>query len=415
MKSGARRIALAALASLCFTPAHAAGIHGRAAIEDAFAIEGPQSLSAMLGERTRNDVLGDLRLTWEPRAGPWSFDVAYQLSVDWGDAPTLARREAALGVFPALPPATWFDLSDTFADETHLTATHRIDRLSVGYTTEHLVLRAGRQALTWGSGFVFHPMDLFDPFAPNATDTEYKPGADMIYGQWLFDDGSDLQAVIAPRPMRKGGGLREDASSFALHYHKTLGSLQTTWLAARDHGDWTFAGGVNGSLGGATWNAEIVPTLVHGGDARTSALLNISNAVTLFGHDATLFAEYFHNGFGIARRGYAFTDLSAPLFDRLARGQVFNTGRDYLAAGGTFQATPLLTVDPTVIANLNDQSLYGLVQATLSLNDNLNLVAGAQAPVGPKRTEFGGIPLTPDGPPFVEQPSQIYAQLRQYF
>ncbi len=64
-------------------------------------------------------------------------------------------------------------------------------------------------------------MDLFDPFAPDATDTEYKPGTDMLYGQYLFDDGSDLQAVIVPRPAHRGGGLTGNASSFALRFHTT--------------------------------------------------------------------------------------------------------------------------------------------------------------------------------------------------
>ena len=101
--------------------------------------------------------------------------------------------------------------------------------------------------------------------------------------------------------------------------------------------------------------------------------------------------------------------------DRLLRGQVFDTGRDYLAAGAQIQWTPLLQIDPTLIANLDDASLYGIAKATYSLDDNLNLIVGAQVPIGPANTEFGGVALVPGTPPFLEQPARVYVQLRRYF
>lgn len=396
-------------------PARADDVHGRLELGDQFATEDASSLSATLDEQTRNDVLGDMRVTWEPRWGGWSFALHYEMTVDAGDTPALTARRDALGIFPPSPPATWLNLTNTFIDDDNLTATQRIDRLSIGYTGDNFVVRLGRQALTWGSGLVFHPMDLFDPFAPTAIDTEYKPGTDMAYAQWLFGDGSDLQFVAVPRAFELNGAPTSNASSFALHYHAAIAGLQTTWLAARDHGDWVVGAGLNGPLGGATWNIEAIPTFVHDGPTLTSGVANISDATTLFGRDATLFAEYYRNGFGLSDRHYALDNLPAPLIDRLLRGQVFDTGRDYLAAGATLQWTPLLHIDPTLIANLNDASLYGIVQATYSLRENLNLVAGVQLPIGPPRTEFGGIALTGASPPFEEQPKIVYVQLRQYF
>ena len=377
--------------------------------------ESDQSVSALLGQRDRNDVLGNLRVTWEPRQGPWRFAFQYQLGIDAGDAPTLAKKEKALALFPDAPPRTWWDLTDTTIDGNRFTLTQRIDRLSIGYTGAHIVVRAGRQALTWGAGLVFHPMDLFDPFSPDATDTEYKPGADMLYGQYLFDDGSDMQAVAVPRPPHQGDDPTLDASSFALLFNTAIGQIRTSWLAAQDHGDTVGAIGVSGPLGGATWNAEVIPTYVDHGRTYTSALANISDAFTLTGRDATVFAEYYRNGFGIDARHYAVANLPAPLTDRLLRGQAFNTGRDYLALGGTLQWTPLVEIKPTLISNLNDGSFYALAEATWSLEDNLNLIAGAQLPIGPSNTEFGGLPVIGRNAPYLEQPTRAYLQLRQYF
>ena len=410
------RLALAAfLVLLAAAPALAQtdnGVHGRLELQDAGQFSGPDSLQAALGDRTANDALGNLRLTWEPTWGAWSVTAHYEVSAEDGPQVALAHLES--GLLPQ-PPSTWFNLTDTFVDHGQLIAQQTIDRLAVTYTTPSLVVRVGRQALTWGSGLVFRPMDLFDPFSPSATDTEYKPGVDMLYVQRLFADGSDLQLIVAPRPDHIGGAPTLDSSSAALHLQTTIGGHQTTWLLARDHGDWVAGVGVNGALSGATWNLELVPTFLRGGGARLSALANISDAVTLGGHNATVFAEYFHNGFGVAGGPFALSALPANLVDRLARGQLFNTRQDYLAGGLTLEVNPLVTISPTVIGGLDDGSAFFLVAASYSLADNATLVAGAQAPIGRRGTEFGGLPLTPGGTTLLAPPAQIYVQLRRYF
>ena len=60
---------------------------------------------------------------------------------------------------------------------------HRLDRLSLTFTPSWGLVRIGRQAVTWGNGLVFNPMDLFNPFAPTAVQRDYKIGEDMAYAQ----------------------------------------------------------------------------------------------------------------------------------------------------------------------------------------------------------------------------------------
>lgn len=388
------------------------GLHGRLELQDMGSFARADFIDAALNARDRNDVSGNFRLTWEPSWGPWSISVHYLLDGAYGDGERLAREEN--GLIPA-PPATWFDLTNTFADHGDLTATQSIDRLSVGYTTPDFVVRIGRQALSWGSGMVFRPMDLFDPFSPTAVDTEYKPGTDMVYTQFLFADGSDMQLIAVPRAARSNGAPTSDASSFAAHFHTVLLDHQATLMLARDHGDWVMGMGVNGALGEATWNIELVPTLVDHGLARFSGLANISDAVTLFDRNATLFAEYFHNGFGAGTSRFSLDTLPPDLLDRLGRGQVFNTRQNYLAGGMTLEVTPLFNLSPTLLAGLDDTSLYAIVAGTYSLSDNLTLAAGAQLPFGPSNTEFGGMPLVVGGHTVLAPPSQFYLQIRQYF
>ncbi len=386
-------------------------VHGRLELQDLGAFARDDTLDASLGAADRNDAMINLRVTWEPSWDRWSLAFHYVLDGDYGEGAGLSRVEQ--GLLPA-PPSTWFNLTETFENHGLLEASQTIDRLSVGYATPDFVIRVGRQALTWGGGLVFRPMDLFDPFSPTATDTEFKPGTDMVYTQWLFADGSDLQAIVVPRSAEYGEMPSANASSFALHFQTAFSNLHLTWLAARDHGDWTVAGEASGPLGGATWDAELVPTVVNNGPIRISGLANVSDAVTLFDRNATIFAEYFRNGFGVTGLA-AFETLPPDLLDRLERSQLFNIRQNYLAAGLTLEWTPLLTLAPTIIGGLDDPSAYVIVSATYSLSDNLTLIAGAQAPLGPRGSEFGGIPLSPATPTTLGPPSQIYVQLRRYF
>lgn len=387
-------------------------LHGRLELQDAGQFADAGTVQAALGGGAANEALGNLRITWEPTWGAWSLQVHDLISAE--DGPNVALAHLEQGLIRE-PPATWLDLTDTFERHGALVARQSIDRLAVTYTTPQWVVRVGRQAITWGSGLVFRPMDLFDPFSPSATDTEYKPGVDMLYVQRLFSDGSDLQLIAAPRPYRPGQAPSMNASSFALHYHAVFFGHATTLLAARDHGDWVAGVGVNGALGGATWNVEVVPTFERAGKTRVSGVANVSDAVTLAGRNATLFAEYFHNGFGASGQRFDLADLPPDLVGRLARGQVFNLRRDYLAGGMTLEVTPLLTVSPTLIAGLDDASAFALASASYSLADNLVLNAGVQLPIGPQGSEYGGLPLSPTNPTRLAAPKQVYLQLRRYF
>ena len=390
------------------------GLHGRILLQDEGLASPDDSVDAALGAKDANDALVNVRLIWAPTWDRWSLQVNYVASLE--DGPNVAIGRAETGLAPA-PPATWLNLTETYVNHGQVIGEQGLDRLAVAYTAPDFVVRVGRQALTWGNGLVFRPMDLFDPFSPTATDTEYKPGTDMLYVQRLFADGSDLQFIVVPRPDRSGGPIASDASSIALHLHTTLLGHQTTWLLARDHGDWVGGMGVNGALAGSTWNLELVPTVLgQGGGTRVSALANISDAVTLLGRNATVFGEYFHNGFGVAGGAYDLADLPADLVARLERGQLFNTRQDYLASGLTLEVTPLLDLSPTVIVDLNDASLIALAAATFSISDNVTLVAGVEAPIGRARTEFGGLAADGDQLTGAEAPpGQLYPQLRRYF
>ncbi len=378
---------------------------------------GSGSVQSVLGHRDQKDEDLSFRIKWSQDFGRFEAAAQYVGLVRHGDAVVLDPQLSDLfaeGGAP-LPARPWWNLSRTVRVAGETLATQRFDRLFVGYAGEHLVLRFGRQALTWGVGLVFHPMDLFNPFSPNAVDTEYKPGTDMLYGQWLFSDGSDLQGLVVPRRDPATGRLTGGQASAAMKWHYPGTKIQADVMAARHYGDHVFGVDASGPAGGATWSAAAVSTWLEGGGARVSVVANVRSASTWFGRTTTDYVEYFHSGFGTGRRTYSLASLSEPLKARLARGELFDTGRDYLAAGADVQWTPLITLSPVLIANLNDRSLLAQVNLHVSLSDNLLFDIGVQTPVGPKGTEFGGLPLSSAIPARYGPGRRLFLEIRGYF
>jgi hypothetical protein len=402
-----------ATALLLAAPTLAQDLRGRLEVTGLGSTNTNTSLDNSLGHQTFFDGYGNARVMWEPSFSDFDFTFHYKLSAHAGQGVDLANKMAALS--PAPPPATLFDLKGTLVSNPDLLVTHEIDRLALGYSSDNFVVRVGRQALTWGPGMVFHPLDLVDPFAPNTVDTEYKPGVDMVYGQYLFDNGSTLDAIAVPRAPNYGASPTWDDSTFALKYAGSFGDIGTTLTLARDRGDIVTGFGLSGPVGDATWNAELIPVFEKGGTVRISALANISAGVMIADHNATVFAEYFHNGFGVTGSGTPLSALPTDLTDRITRGQLFTTSQDYVALGGTYEANPLLTVSPSIIVDLNDFSVDLAAQANWSLGDNTNLIFGANIPLGASGTEFGGRPLTPGSTTYAAPSKTAYVQLRQYF
>lgn len=397
------------------------GLKGELKLQGQYFATPADSLQTSLGIRSYPESGLNLRLMDSDALGVgWIWTAAGILDVRQGQGVVLNRRLYAHDPAAYVPPEkrNWWNLQHISTDSGQSYAAMRLDRLSITYSSAHAVMRFGRQALTWGDGLVFHPMDLFNPFPPDAPDTEYKPGADMLYGQWLFDSGADLQGVVAPRRDPLMRRLAADQSAAGLKWHGFLGTDQAYGyqvMLARNDGSDVLGAALNGSLGGATWTAEFIPTRLPDGTVQTSWLANTQYAWTCLSRDCTGYAEYFHNGFGIAGHGHTLADLPFSLTERLNRGELFTVSRDYLAMGMSLQWTPLLSVKPALIGNLDDGSMLLLVQAVYSLSDNTNVTLALQSGVGPRGTEYGGLETGPGTGIYVIPERYVYGRIDWYF
>ena len=284
-----------------------------------------------------------------------------------------------------------FDFTQVVSDRAGHVLYHRLDRLSVGLRTARGSLVVGRQALTWGNGMIFNPMDLFNPFSPTDVVRDYKTGDDMVTGRAYLPGGGDLQVLWVPRRRAAGGDVDWDASSAAAKLHRFAGDIEFDLMAARHYRDTVLGAGLLGEIGDAAWRADAVWT-VPGSDLhhRTylSLVVNLDYSWTWHGRNWYGLVEYFHNDLGSTDYGRA---LYEPwIRDRLARGELFGLGRDYLAAQLRWEVHPLVNLYLAPITNLADPS--GLVQPYLvwDVTGSLRATAGALVYWGAAGTEYGG-------------------------
>jgi hypothetical protein len=377
------------------------------------------SLFNELTGSTSQDVESDLRLNIEADRRPWSLRSAYQLFVLYGDRIEYSRQfpsTIALAV-DRLPNdrQRLFDLTHVIRDESKFAALHRLDRLWIGYTGDKSVLRFGRQAISWGNGFFFSPMDIVNPFDPTTIDTEYKAGDDMFYGQYLRNNGHDIQAAAVFRRNAQTNAVESDESTLSLKYHGITGDSEFDLLLARSFGDLTVGVGGNRSIGGAVWRGDLVTTDTNS-STKARLVTNLSYSWTWRGKNMSGVVEYYYNGFGQPGGKYEPANLSGnpELLLRLARGEVFTLGRNYLAGGVTTELTPLWTVTPNLFTNLEDPSALLQLVTQNSITDNVTFLGALNIPIGFDGSEYGGIDTGAPGQ-FLSTDFSVFAQFAWYF
>ncbi|NIB43925.1 hypothetical protein HBA55_30260 [Pseudomaricurvus alkylphenolicus] len=322
------------------------------------------------------DHIASLRAFVGDSGEHWDWRLDYQLQSQHGDH--LQRR----GEVDDDQQRRW-DLTHILDDSEDHRALQKLDRAYLGYSDDQRVMRLGRQAISWGNGLVYHPLDVFNPFAPTTVDKEYKNGDDMAYGQYLRENGDDLQAVWVFQ-----------SESVALKYHGFAGEREYDLLLARHYNDELVGAGFTTPLGEALWRGDISATHVEG-DWRWSLVTNLAYSWIWQGHNVSALAEYYYNGIGQTGERYQDSDLSPALVERLQRGELFTLGRNYLALSATIEITPLWLLTPTLLNNLGDQSALLQVTSQHDLSQNLQLLLSISLPMGPTGSEYGGYQTAP--------------------
>lgn len=329
-------------------------------------------LYAVSGSESLN-IESDLRLNFSANRGRWDFDTAYQLFALHGDNIDWTSDDLRL-----------FKLSDTIHEEGKTIVAQRLDRLWIGYSSEKTVLRFGRQALTWGNGLFFTPMDLVNPFDPAAIDTEFKSGDDMLYLQYLRDNGDDVQGAIVFRRDPISGDIASDQATSALKYHGFAGENEYDLLLAENFDVTVLGIGGVRSIGGAVLRGDLVVTDASDGSV-VQLVTNLSYSWLWRGKNVSAALEYFYDD-----------DV------------------DYVAGSLMIELSPLWTATPTVLVNASDRSALLQLTTGYSVSDNMAFLGSLNVPIGANGTEYGGAESGAPGQ-YLSIEWGVFAQLAWYF
>lgn len=322
------------------------------------------------------DGAGELRLNSSAKNDKWSLHADYQL---------IAINSDFLAAGLPGDDSRLFDLTSVLHDSDKNAVLHRLDRFWVGYAGEKTVVRFGRQALSWGNGLLYAPMDLVNPFDPATIDTEYKTGDDMLYVQYLRDGGDDVQGAVVFRRNVLTGDVESDEATIALKYHGFAGEHEYDVLVAESYGDTVVGVGHVRSIGGAVWRGDVVVTDSND-DTYIELVTNLSYSWVWGDRNMSGAVEYYYDGLD----------------------------RHYVAGSLAIEMSPLWMLTPTVLSNVNDPSGLLQIVTQYSLSDDMTFLGSLNIPLGANGTEFGG----PDsGVPgkYLSTDAGVFAQLAWYF
>lgn len=347
-----------------------------------------------------HDQAAELRLKFRAQPGPLQLQADYQWLARQGDGVSLAADFDDLFLLPPVLPdddRRWWDLTHEISSSDNSAVVQRLDRLSVSWAGEKAFARFGRQAVSWGNGLIYNPMDFFNPFDPAAVDTEYKIGDDMFYGQYLLDSGNDWQLVNVQRRDQEGD-VSSSVSSTALKFHG-FGLDREFDLLLAEHFDQTLLGGggvVN--VGESVLRGDVMFTDAEE-DWVTSLVVNWSYSWVWHGLNISGVAEYFFNGFGLREFDYSVEKIIAAqdLVRRIERGELFTLGRHYLAGSLMVEVTPLVNLTPNLFYNMGDGSALAQLVLQWDLAQNWQVLGALNVPVGPSGTEYGGLETDVEG------------------
>lgn len=369
----------------------------------------------------------DFRLTNQTRL-PWrtEFEIHYEAIYRGGDLVRKAHEiesesTGSSRTITLLDPddidrRRLLDLTATLDEGSSHVFYHRLDRFNLTLFRDWGFLRAGRQAITWGDGFVFNPMDLFNPFSPTDIERDYKLGDDMLTAQVLFENGADIQGLLVPRRDPDSGDVSSDESSVAAKVHFSGSGLEYDLMATRHYRDLIGGLGASGYAGDSAWRINTTWTALDdhtgGKSGYLSLVANLDYSWNWWQHNFYGFIEYYYNGLGDDDYPAALNDPA--VVERIDRGELFVLGKSYLTGQIQAEVHPLFNLFFNVIVNTTDPSSIMQAWGQWDAAQNLRVVVGAKLATGAGGTEFGGFDL-PETGIHIGVSNSLYTRITLFF
>lgn len=361
-----------------------------------------ESFFQPVGTGPHYDGSAEARLKGKVSLGTWGyFEAHHETILSGGD--TRRKLKELQDLYPSLfttglmiagpleDDRRLMDLTWTIHEDGQYILYHRFDRLSLTLLPTWGVVTIGRQAVTWGNGLLFNPMDICNPFAPTDIERDYKVGDDMASVHVNLGTRGGVHLLYVPRKDPFKDTVQWNHSSLAGKIHFAWGTTEFDIMAAKHYEDAVFGIGSTGYLGGAAWRVDGIWTILNdtrGKDYYFSLVANMDYSWVWWKKNWYGFVEFFYSGIGEA--DYPSALLDQDVRERVDRGELFTLGRTYLSGHLRVELHPLLNLYLTVINNLADPS--GVVQPRMVWDclQDVQVTVGGNVYYGRQGTEYGG-------------------------
>jgi hypothetical protein len=288
--------------------------------------------------------------------------------------------------FGYAPPKPWLDMEHTVSTGTTNGYGIGAYRAWIGLESDQGTVRAGRQRIAWGTGKIWNPTDVLNPFSPTAIERTERRGVDALYARvgvgavgqaelvWAGEDRFvDHQILVRGRQnffswdtSLMGGKIAGSTAAFMVG-----GDFAGTLFDGTLHGEWGY---FNPQWRTPYWKAGI------GWDYSVP-----SQTPLRFLRDAAFVFEYFHAGNGQ-------TETKRYDFNPLRSGKEVSVARHYFGASASQDLTPLIKLELLSLINATDGSTFFSPSLTWNALTDLYLSAALQRFSGEGRTEYGRNP-----------------------
>lgn len=280
-------------------------------------------------------------------------------------------------------PSSYLDMDQTISTGGSYLYRHRLYRAWAAVESEGWSARFGRQRVAWGSGKIWNPTDVLNPFDPTSIEREERRGVDALTLRRALGTLGQAEAAWALGDRWSStdllGRLRGNAGSVdaALMGGKVAGSTGS-WMAGGDfsanlwegnfHGEWSFT---QPERTASHWRGMLGYEYTLSATFPAKALSELS-----------ILAEYFHNGSGS-------TDPARYRPAALLSGREVALAKNYLGLGLQKDVHPLVNVQVHQVLNLDDDSHFLNASGAWNAVKDLTLTAGLERFAGSRRSEFG--------------------------
>jgi len=372
-----KRSAASLLALLLAAPAAAAELKASGYLKDVY-----QYTHSVFDARPYYLNISRARLTLDASASVFKSHVDYDHQLAVGSF----FRTQEFKVFGYSPPKPWLDMEQTISTGTTNGWGHGAYRAWVGVEDERGVLRAGRQRIAWGTGKIWNPTDVLNPYQPTAVERDERRGVDALYGRLGLGSLGQAELVWA-------GEDRWVDHSLLTRGHANISDWDISLLGGK------VAGSTASLVLGGDFAGTLLEGTLHGEWAYFTPEWRTPYWKAGLGYDYTIptetewryfkdtsfVVEYYHSGNGE-------TERTRYNFGPVRVGKEVTVARNYLGGSASKDLHPLLKIELYAIENLDDASNFFTPSLTWNALNNLYLSAALQRFGGEKSTEYGRTP-----------------------